>query len=226
MPEIFSPFAVLTGADPLVQAVLFVLLAVSVLTWVVIFERWIYLGGAARDNTWFSDEFWSGRDLLELYEEVKGSPQRGVAALFVQAVREYLRLHAQGADRGQVLEGVQRMLRVSLVREERDLARHLPLLAVIGSTSPYLGLFGTVWGIIDSFQGISGAAQATLTALAPGIAEALIATALGLFAAIPAVVAHNTLGAFVGRQGGEMEDFAEDLLAVIERQLPAQQGGG
>lgn len=221
MPDIFAPTTVFTSAGPLVQFVLLVLLGFSALTWVIIFERWLHLGGRTRGNAAFTEAFWSGGNLVQLYQEVLDEPQEGMTPLFVSAMREYLRLNGVKAERTQVLEGIQRVLRVALIREERELSRRLPVLAVIASTSPYIGLFGTVWGIIDSFRGISGAAQATLTALAPGIAEALVATALGLFAAIPATIAHNALGALASRHGGEMEDFAEDVLAVMERQLSA-----
>lgn len=221
MGEIFSPVQILLDANPLVQAVFVLLLAASIATWALIFERWMQLGTLAARSALFEAEFWSGRDLVPLYEELNAEPQSGSPALFVQAMREYLRLQALQAPPEEILPGLHRALRIGLAREERELARRLPILAIIASTAPYVGLLGTVWGVIDSFQGIGNAGQVTLASMAPGIAEALVATALGLFAAIPAAVAHNALGALAGRQGGGMEDFAEDMLAVIEQEVHA-----
>lgn len=219
MGESFSPLQILLGASPLVQLVFVLLLAASVTTWLLIFERWLQLGGLANRSALFEAEFWSGRELISLYEELSAEAQSGSAAIFVQAMREYLRLQGLKMPTQEVSQSLQRALRVGLVREERELTRRLPILAIIASTSPYVGLLGTVWGVIDSFSGIGSAGQVTLASMAPGIAEALVATALGLFAAIPAAVAHNALGALAGRQSDGMEDFAEDLLAVLERQL-------
>ena len=225
MAEWFAPLALLTGGNALVQGVLLVLVLASVLTWVIIFERWLHFANLNRSNAWFSEAFWSGRGLTGLYEEIRDHLAPGLTSVFVGAMREYLRLSDLKMERPRMLEGIQRILRTTLAREERDLSRRLPVLSVVASTSPYIGLFGTVWGIIDSFRSIGSAGQATLAAMAPGIAEALVATALGLFAAIPAAVAHNIFSAQAERQGGDMEDFAEDLLALIERALPTSGAG-
>ncbi|MGI9345357.1 MAG: MotA/TolQ/ExbB proton channel family protein [Gammaproteobacteria bacterium] len=220
MLEFFSPWSVLTDADPVVQLVLLLLVMASILTWGIVLERWLYLARLSRANFSFVEAFWSGQDLVGLYQDTNAQGASGVIAIFTRTIREYLRLIDQQADRWRSLESIQRVLRIMLSREERELSRRLPILALIASTAPYVGLFGTVWGVIDSFRGIGNAGQATLVSMAPGIAEALVATALGLFAAIPAAVAHNLIGAAAGRQGGEMEDFAEDLLAVLEQQFP------
>lgn len=224
MDASFSPLQILLGANLLVQLVFVLLLLASVATWVLIVERWLQMGGMAQRSALFEEQFWSGAELNALYEELSAEAQSGTAALFVQAMREYLRLNQLKLSPQEKLQGVHRALRLGLAREERSLTHRLPVLAIIASNAPYVGLLGTVWGVIDSFQGIGTAGQVTLASMAPGIAEALVATALGLFAAIPAAVAHNALGALASRQGADMEDFAEDLLVVTERQIALESG--
>ena len=167
-----------------------------------------------------ADHFWSGVDLRELYSElVQEDNLNSIENLFVVGFREYTRLADQaGADAEAIMQGVQRAMRVALMREESRLETHLPFLATVGSTSPYVGLFGTVWGIMNSFQALGNVHQATLAMVAPGISEALVATAMGLFAAIPAVVAFNRYSTAIDQIYGRSELFIEEFLAIIRRQ--------
>ncbi len=180
------------GASFVVQMVMLLLLVVSMVSWTMIFRRRSALRDAQEEANAFEDRFWSGGDLANLYREVSSGSRNlmGMAEIFQAGFSEYARLRKQeGVDSRTVVEGAQRVMRVELSRETDDLETHLSFLATVGSTSPYVGLFGTVWGIMNSFRGLGNAQQATLSMVAPGIAEALIATAMGLFAAIPAVIA-------------------------------------
>jgi len=180
--ENFSIIDLFLQASLIVQLVMIVLLVVSVLSWIVIFERYFNLNKIKAANRAFEDQFWSGEDLNELYEIVGNIPRdelTGSRNVFKHGFREFLRLADGQKISIEDLESVNRAIRVSLAREEDSLMKHLPFLANVGSVSPYVGLFGTVWGIINSFQGLSDATQATINAVAPGISEALVATALG-----------------------------------------------
>jgi biopolymer transport protein TolQ len=174
----------------------------------------------------FEDQFWSGIDLNKLYrlgnERVEAGQQvLGMESIFRAGFKEFTRLAQQGLETDGVMDGVQRAMRVALSREEERLERHLPFLATVGSTSPYIGLFGTVWGIMHSFRGLANSTQATLATVAPGISEALIATAMGLFAAIPAVMAYNRFAAKLDTYTGRYETFADEFSSILLRQAHA-----
>ena len=208
-------------ASPLVQAVMAALLLASLLSWTAIIERQRTLRRAAREAEAFEDRFWSGIDLGELYRELDRDPDQleGMAAVFHAGFREFSRLEGmEGMDPMAVVEGTRRAMRVAMSREMDQLEQYLSFLATVGSTSPYVGLFGTVWGIMNAFHALGNVRQATLNLVAPGIAEALIATAMGLFAAIPAVVAYNRFADRVQRLEGRYEDFAEEFANILQRQ--------
>ncbi len=219
MPEQLSIFEILVNASPLVQFVMVVLALASVISWVMIFQRWFALNRVRRQMDDFEDEFWSGVDLRELYGELAESDHlNGSETVFVAGFREFLRLSEQaGADPDAVMQGVQRAMRIALTREEESLERHLAFLATVGSTSPYVGLFGTVWGIMNAFRNLANMSQATLASVAPGISEALIATAMGLFAAIPAVIGYNRFSARVEVMMKRYEAFADELTSILYR---------
>ena len=216
-----SFFSLITGASIVVQLVMLLLLAVSVMSWTMIFRKRGALAAAYADAEQFEDRFWSGGDLATLYHEVspRNEELRGLANIFVTGFKEFTRLHQQsGRDPMSVVEGAQRRMRVVLSREMDELETHLSFLATVGSTSPYVGLFGTVWGIMNAFRGLGNVHQATLAMVAPGIAEALIATAMGLFAAIPAVIAYNRYSNDVERLENRYDNFLEEFSSVLQRQ--------
>ena len=209
------------GASFVVQMVMLLLLVVSMVSWTMIFRRRSALQAAQVAADEFEDRFWSGGDLATLYREVSGKAQdsTGMAGIFQSGFSEFARLRKQtAADARNVVEGAQRVMRVALSRETDDLETHLSFLATVGSTSPYVGLFGTVWGIMNSFRGLGNAQQATLQMVAPGIAEALIATAMGLFAAIPAVIAYNRYSHDVERLISRYDNFLEEFSTILQRQ--------
>ncbi|HEC05300.1 protein TolQ [Thiolapillus sp.] len=208
-------------ASPLVQLVMASLLLASVLSWTAIFDRSRTLRRAQRAADDFEDKFWSGGDLGDLYRGLDRHPDeiQGMAMVFHAGFREFARLKdASNMDPMAVVEGARRAMHVAMSREMDSLERHLSFLATVGSTSPYVGLFGTVWGIMNSFHALGNVKQATLNLVAPGIAEALIATAMGLFAAIPAVVAYNKYADAVQRLESRYEDFAEEFANILQRQ--------
>ena len=225
-----SFFHLIAGASLVVKLVMLLLLVVSVVSWTMIFRRRSVLQEARAAADDFEDRFWSGADLSKLYREVSARPDEsiGMAGIFQAGFSEYGRLRKQpGTDSRSVVEGAQRVMRVVLSRETDDLETHLSFLATVGSTSPYVGLFGTVWGIMNSFRGLGNAQQATLSMVAPGIAEALIATAMGLFAAIPAVIAYNRYSNDVERLINRYDNFLEEFSTILTRQahVPASQYG-
>nr|WP_043558294.1 protein TolQ [Chromohalobacter salexigens] len=208
------------NASLVVQLVMLLLLAASVASWIVIFQRGFALRRAEKAYRDFEDRFWSGVDLNELYRELPAEQESlGAEHVFRSGFREFNRLMAKTQSTEAVLEGVQRGQRVALSREEDRLQLHLTFLATVASATPYIGLFGTVWGIMGSFQSLSMAQQATLSTVAPWIAEALVATAMGLFAAIPAVIFYNRLSAHATRLLGKYENFAEEFHAILHRNL-------
>ncbi len=211
-----------SGASLVVKMVMFLLLFVSLISWTLIFQRSHLLRRATKKTTEFEQRFWSGDDLNKLYTHLtdgKVLPE-GMEQIFTAGFKEFLRLRNQGNKQASIiLDAVQRAMRVACSREVDKLEHHLPFLATVGSTSPYVGLFGTVWGIMTSFQALGGAAQATVAMVAPGISEALIATAMGLFAAIPAVVAYNRYATQVERITTQYEDFQEEFSNILSRQL-------
>ncbi len=216
-----SLISLVSRASTLVQLVMLALLAASVLSWIVIFTKHKVLKVARDDAMRFEDQFWSGINLADLYSRLKkkDSERRGMARIFESGFAEYARLHKRSSGSGEMLiAGVQRSMKVSLAREEDRLESNLSLLATIGSISPYVGLFGTVWGIMRSFTALGSVQHATLAMVAPGIAEALIATAMGLFAAIPAVIAYNRYSDQVDRLIGSYENFAEEFSTILQRQ--------
>lgn len=217
----FSVIDLFLQASLIVQAVMVLLLMVSIISWIVIFERYFNLNRIKEANKKFEKEFWSGKDLNELYagiDEIPNEELIGSLRVFKHGFGEFLRLSEDQQITIEDLESVNRAIRVSLAREEESLMHHLPFLANVGSVSPYVGLFGTVWGIINSFQGLSDATQATINAVAPGISEALVATALGLFAAIPAVVAYNRFASDSDTQLQQSSIFGEELASILYRQ--------
>ena len=217
----FSVIDLFLQASLIVQLVMILLLVVSIISWIVIFERYFNLNRIKEANKAFEKEFWSCKDLNELHQgidEVSNDELVGSLRVFKHGFGEFLRLSEGQQITIEDLESVNRAIRVSLAREEESLMHHLPFLANVGSVSPYVGLFGTVWGIINSFQGLSDATQATINAVAPGISEALVATALGLFAAIPAVVAYNRFASDSDTQLQQSSVFGEELASILYRQ--------
>jgi biopolymer transport protein TolQ len=211
-------------ASPLVQAVMLLLFLASVTSWAMIYERSMYYRRAQKNLRDFENKFWSGIDLGELYREgTKQANEKGIDGvenIFRAGFKEFTRLQKQGSpDPEMVMEGCQRAMRVALNREEEKLEKHLPFLASTASTSPYVGLFGTVWGIMNSFRGLANVHQATLASVAPGISEALVATAMGLFAAIPAVLAYNRYSARTDRLLSSYETFSEEFSSILHRQV-------
>jgi biopolymer transport protein TolQ len=216
-----SFFHLVAGASIVVQLVMLLLLVVSVVSWTMIFRRRAALRDARRAADDFEQRFWSGSDLTALFREVSShkADAVGMADIFQAGFNEFARLRKQaGIEPRAVVEGAQRVMRVVLSRETDDLETHLSFLATVGSTSPYVGLFGTVWGIMNSFRGLGNAQQATLAMVAPGIAEALIATAMGLFAAIPAVIAYNRYSNDVERLINRYDNFLEEFSSILQRQ--------
>ncbi|MEN8207533.1 MAG: protein TolQ [Pseudomonadota bacterium] len=216
-----SFFHLVTGASLVVQLVMLLLLVVSMVSWTMIFRRRSVLKEARLAADEFEDRFWSGGDLAALFRDVTAQSEHaiGMAGIFQSGFNEFVRLRKQpSADPRAVVEGAQRVMRVALSRETDDLETHLSFLATVGSTSPYVGLFGTVWGIMNSFRSLGNAQQATLSMVAPGIAEALIATAMGLFAAIPAVIAYNRYSNDVERLINRYDNFLEEFSTILQRQ--------
>ncbi len=222
--ESMSIWDLVLNASLVVKSVMAILMLASFASWVMIFQRFIFLGKAKRALRRFEDRFWSGVDLGQLFREVSENPQSdgGAEEIFRAGIKEYTRLTAQkNYDPEAVMEGVERSMRVALSREEEKLDAHLPFLASVGSTSPYIGLFGTVWGIMNSFRGLANMQQATLSSVAPGISEALVATAMGLFAAIPAVLAYNRFSSVSSNLLNNYETFAEEFSSILHRRVHA-----
>jgi len=216
-----SFISLILNASVVVQLVMAILVLASVLSWTIIFDRSRVLKKARREAEDFENRFWSGGDLGDLYRAVDRDREtlRGASAIFHAGFREFARLRENAAVEPLALvEGARRAMRVALSREIDTLESHLSFLATVGSTSPYVGLFGTVWGIMNAFTALGNVKQATLNLVAPGIAEALIATAMGLFAAIPAVVAYNKYANSVQRLENRYDDFVEEFSNILQRQ--------
>ncbi len=194
-------------AGMVVKTVMIILLIASLLTWIVIVERYNFYKKIKLINDSFLDRFWSGEDLNTLYSELENheGPLFGSLGVFKSAFKEFLQINKNKEITELDLEGINRCMRVAIASDEEEMNKHLPFLANVGSVSPYIGLLGTVWGIMTSFQGLSDATQATINAVAPGISEALVATAMGLFAAIPAVIAFN-------KYTSELETMSQSTL--------------
>lgn len=217
-----SILSLMLHASLLVQLVMLILLMLSVVSWTFIFQR----GKVLKDVTYYSDEFedlfWSGGDLVKLYENIssKRGESRGMEAIFKAGFKEFMRLRTQSdAEPTSVMVGTERAMRVALSHEQDKLETHLAFLATVGSTSPYVGLFGTVWGIMSAFQALGQVQQATLAMVAPGISEALVATAMGLFAAIPAVVAYNRYADRVSRLSNRFITFSDEFSTILHRRV-------
>lgn len=211
------------GASPLVQGVMFLLLLASIYSWTIIFSKWKLLRAARQAVDDFDRQYRAASDLGEVYARITRAPRKvgqgGLESVFEVGFRDFVRLNKEVADVGAVaiIEGAQRSMRGAINRETEVLEMHLPILATVGSTAPYVGLFGTVWGIMNSFRALGDAKQATLAMVAPGISEALVATAMGLFAAIPAVIAYNKNVTEVDRLLGRYETFFEEFSTVLLR---------
>lgn len=216
-----SILSLVTNASFMVQMVLLLLLIVSIISWTMIFQKWKILKHAKAESNLFEHRFWSGADLVDLYKALAHRKNaQGMASIFEAGFREYAKLHKQpGMVSEAILEGAQRAMRVTLSREVERVESGLAFLATVGSTSPYVGLFGTVWGIMNSFRALGQVEQATMAMVAPGIAEALIATAMGLFAAIPAVIAYNRFSYSVDRLESRYDGFMEEFSNLLNRQV-------
>lgn len=211
-------------ASLIVKIVMGMLALVSLYSWTVILYKRAVFKRARKDLEQFERRFWSGVELTELYKRISTQRDKltGMEAIFEAGFREFAHLRKQeGLDSMSVVEGAQRAMRVALNREFEVLENHLSFLATVGSTSPYIGLFGTVWGIMNSFRSLGTSATASIGDVAPGIAEALIATAMGLFAAIPAVIAYNRFASDLERIIGRYDNFLEEFSTVLQRQAKA-----
>ena len=210
------------GASLVVQLVMLILLLASFLSWSLILSFRRQLKSVKSGIISFENEFWSAEDLTQLYTRISRDENRveGLEKIFESGFKEFLKLRKkENLDPGDILDGAQRAMKVAIDRELEVFEARLPTLATVGSVSPYIGLFGTVWGIMNSFQSLSNVHQATLALVAPGIAEALVATAMGLFAAIPAVIAYNRFSSELDRIQGKYEIFVEEFLAILRRQV-------
>jgi biopolymer transport protein TolQ len=199
-----------------------ILVLASVVSWILVFQKAFLLSSVRRMATTFENDFWSGEDLRALFVELDEGEAEviGLESIFHAGFKEYTRCsQLYGTQVERIMQNVQRAMRVALAREEERLEAALPFLATVGSTSPYIGLFGTVWGIMNSFRGLAMVNQATLSVVAPGISEALVATAIGLFAAIPAVIAYNRFSAQVEIMMNRFETFSEEFSAILNRSI-------
>ncbi len=219
-PDGIALFTLIKNASLPVQLVMLLLVIASFVSWTMIFRKWFALKWANFAASRFEQKFWSGANLNQMYTELtrKRATPTGMASVFLEGFREFKRLSQQSnIEPMDILEGVQRAMRVALTREIDYLEMHLSFLATVGSTSPYVGLLGTVWGIMNSFRALGTVQQATIAHVAPGIAEALIATAIGLFAAIPAVIAYNRYSNNVERLVTRYEIFMEEFASILQR---------
>jgi biopolymer transport protein TolQ len=216
-----SVWQLFSDAHIVVKIVMIGLLAASVWSWAIILEKFFLFAKTRKETDKFEQVFWSGQSLEELYQALAQRRNTGMAALFVAAMREWKR--SLERDAGKPMPGVQlrvdKVMDVTINREVERMERRLTFLATVGSTAPFVGLFGTVWGIMSSFQAIAVSKNTNLAVVAPGIAEALFATALGLLAAIPAVIFYNKFNSEVARQAGRLEGFADEFGAILSRQI-------
>lgn len=217
-----SLLSLLLNASFIVQFVMVLLLIASIISWMLIFKKSAHIKRLENDATDFEDDFWSVGDMSRLHKNWGGSDEKseGMAAIFVAGYREYARMaNKDDVARSEIIDSVHRAMRVVLNREIDEIQNHLPFLATVGSTAPYVGLFGTVWGIMNSFRSLGAMKQVTIATVAPGISEALVATAMGLFAAIPAVIAYNRLATSADRLASKYEIFVEEFLSIVNRQI-------
>ncbi|GLQ16223.1 protein TolQ [Maritalea porphyrae] len=219
----FSLFALFWAADWVVKAVMIGLLVASVWSWAIIVDKTMLYGRSRRAMNKFEKNFWSGQSLEELYQQLSDTETRGMASVFVAAMKEWKRSHEQGASSYiGVQQRLDKVLDLTIGRESDKLEARLTFLATVGSAAPFVGLFGTVWGIMNSFQSIAASKSTNLAVVAPGIAEALFATALGLLAAIPAVIAYNKLSSDANKLNARLEGFADEFSAILTRQLESR----
>ena len=224
MTQDFSIVQLMLHASWVVQAVVALLLIVSMVSWAAIFRKVFALKRVAAHNEDFDKEFWSGANLNDLYSAAAQSARHGgpMERIFASGMREFHKLRERRiTDNGTLLDGARRAMRASFQRELDALETNLSFLGTVGSVAPYVGLFGTVWGIMHAFTGLAALTQVTLATVAPGIAEALVATAIGLFAAIPAVVAYNRFTTDIDRIANRMETFMEEFSNILQRNLGA-----
>jgi biopolymer transport protein TolQ len=225
-----SPWELFLQADIIVKVVILLLIAASFWSWAIIFEKSLRFRRVARQASAFETKFWSGGSLQQLFEGEKDRSNHPMSHLFVAAMKEWERFSQGGNQRLDAarVEGLQRRIAhamdVTLDRELDKMQKYLGFLATVGSTAPFVGLFGTVWGIMNSFQSIAASKDTSLAVVAPGIAEALFATALGLVAAIPAVVAYNKLSGDLDRYSGRLESFGTEFRSLMSRQLEERVG--
>lgn len=218
----FSLLGMFASADWIVQLVMLVLLGSSLWCWAIIFDKSKRIRRVTAQANKFDTEFWSGNSLEDLYERVRKNPDHPMAAIFVAAMREWQRsVSGRGSSKlGMGLQDrIYRVMRVTVSREMERLENYLSFLATVGSTAPFVGLFGTVWGIMNAFEQIAITHNSSLAVVAPGIAEALFATAMGLVAAVPAVVAYNKISNELGRYANRLEGFADEFGTILSRQL-------
>ncbi|SEH54124.1 protein TolQ [Magnetospirillum fulvum] len=224
MQHDLSMWALFMRADVIVKLVMLALIGASFWCWAIIFDKIMKVRQLTQRADQFEESFWSGGSLEELYDRIGSRPLDPMSSVFVAAMREWRRTAAKGlADRdttrASLPQRIDRVMNVTLGREMDLLERRLGFLASVGSTAPFVGLFGTVWGIMNSFQSIAATKNTSLAVVAPGIAEALFATALGLVAAIPAVIAYNKISTDLDRYGKRLENFAGEFGAILSRQL-------
>lgn len=222
----FSVWALFLRADPIVKSVIVLLFVASIWCWAIIIDKVIGLRRLSARSTEFEQAFWSGNSLDDLYERIASQPRDPMSAVFVAAMREWRRTPARGGSEGDSRVGVgdriDRVMQITMAREMDRAERNMTFLATTGSTAPFIGLFGTVWGIMNSFQSIAISKNTSLAVVAPGIAEALFATALGLLAAIPAVVAYNKLTKDMDRYASRLDSFAGEFSAILSREMEGE----
>lgn len=220
-----SIWGLFLAADPVVKGVMVLLILASIWCWAIIFEKTMKMRALRKKAGDFEDVFWSGGSLEDLYDRMGSNPGDPLSAIFASAMREWRRSAAKGLNvrgnemRASLRQRIDQVMNLTISREMETLEKRMTFLASVGSTAPFIGLFGTVWGIMNSFQSIAVTKNTSLAVVAPGIAEALFATALGLVAAIPAVVAYNKISSDLGRYGARLEGFATEFGSILSRQL-------
>ena len=226
MNDPISIVDLVVDASAVVQVVMAILIFASIASWIMIFQRGFTLASIKREAIEFENEFWSGKDLRQIYLDLEAREEEpiGVESIFSSGFKEFTRSRQhKGTDADRVMQNVHRAMRVAVSREEERLETHLPFLATVGSTSPYIGLFGTVWGIMNSFREIATVNQPSLSVVAPGISEALVATAIGLFAAIPAVIAYNRYSAQVEVIVNRFDAFTDEFSSILYRAVHSKE---
>ena len=222
VPADLSIWSLIYKADFIVKLVLLILISASIWSWAIIFDKIKKLRGIAQKTNEFEDKFWSGSSLEELFEDIKSRADHPMALLFVSAMKEWKRtskVSKLGQLSASFKDRLSQIMRLTISREVESLEKYLGFLATVGSTAPFVGLFGTVWGIMNSFQSIASSENTSLVVVAPGIAEALFATAIGLVAAIPAVIAYNKFSNDLNRFANRLDGFAAEFSSILLRQL-------